>query len=102
MASTTNGTTPGTLPALLILAENGMWVTPSWGQTSDDDYWFRHGWKATTYDGHTLFSEKELTDVRKWIIDRGYVDTGDGRHFRRPEDHGRNIRDIRLEEEGGQ
>lgn len=86
VAYMTDGTggTPGTLPNLLILAENGRWVTPTWGQTLDDDYWFRSGWKATTKDGYTLFSDKELADVRKWIIDHGYIDTGDGVHFRLP------------------
>lgn len=72
-----------TLPERLKLVEDGMWATPSWGETLDDDYWFRRGWKAATYDGHTLFSEKELTDVRKWIIDHGYIDTGDGIHFQK-------------------
>jgi hypothetical protein len=82
-------TTPRTpLPARLILAEHGEWVSPSWARDSNDDQWVRYGWKAQTYAGQSFFIHKEQSFALQWLAERGYKDTGDGAHYHRSESNG--------------
>lgn len=77
------GSTNKPLPERLTLAEDGMWETPSWAHTNDDDEWRSFGWKAVTYAGNVYYWHKEESNVRAWLTSRGYVDTGDGKHWSR-------------------
>lgn len=77
------------LPATLILTEDGQWETPSWAKTNDDDQWISYGWKAWTYEGHVFHRNIEQGNVQQWLAGNGYQDTGDGRHYQRITEKGK-------------
>lgn len=75
--------TQAALPERLQLSEEGEWYRPTWGQTSDDDQWIWTGWRARDSSGNVFFRHKDESEVKSWLAQRGYQDTGDGRHYRR-------------------
>jgi hypothetical protein len=77
-----------TLPAQLTLIEDGEWQLPYTGVSTmnvnyDDEEWIGYGWKAVTYEGERHFIHKDKAVVQQWLAERGYIDTGDGSHYRR-------------------
>lgn len=71
------------LPQRVIFGEEGCWEMPSWGRHPDDEEWINYGWRVTTLEGHTLFTNQQKEKVEQWLADKGYVDEGEGYRFAR-------------------
>ena len=69
-------------PELLILSEEGYWEQPTWSRDPDDEVFIETGWQVRTYSGETVFRHNSLAPALNWLGNHGYVDQGDGAHFR--------------------
>ncbi len=74
------------LPERLTLQENGYWEPRQLGMNTmnrdpDDEQWISRGWKVVTFEGKRFFEHQQKGMALQWLIERGYVDTGDGAHF---------------------